>query len=277
MLPKHILSRLVQTAMEEDVGSGDITTSATLHGEEQGRAEAIAKSALVVAGIDVFRAVFLHLDAELAFTAHKQDGDGATPGDVLAEISGRLSSILTAERVALNIFQRMCGIAGMAKLFTDEVKGTKAHILDTRKTVPGMRLLDKYAVRVGGGYNHRFGLYDGVLIKDNHIASVGGIEEAVARVRRQIPHTLRIEVEVRNTGELEEAITAGADIVMLDNMTVKEMKKAVKIAGGRVLLEASGNVSLANVRQIAETGVDFISVGLLTHSVSAADVSLKIG
>lgn len=276
MLPKHILKRLVQAAMEEDVGSGDITTSAVLNGSEQGRAEAIAKSKLVIAGIDVFRGVFAHHDAQLAFTAHKQDGESAAPGESLAEITGRLSSILTAERVALNIFQRMCGIAGMAKLFAEAVRGTKARILDTRKTVPGMRLLDKYAVRVGGGYNHRFGLYDGVLIKDNHIAAVGGIKEAVARVRRQVPHTLKIEVEVKNLAELEEAIAAGADIVMLDNMAVEEMRKAVEIAGGRVLLEASGNVSPANVRQIAETGVDFISVGLLTHSVSAADISLKI-
>ncbi len=276
MLPNHILSRLIQAALGEDVGSGDITTLAVLSGEEQGRAEAVAKSPLIVAGVDVFREVFLHLDADLVFTAHKRDGDSASPGESLAEISGRLSSILTAERIALNIFQRMCGIAGMAKLFAEAVKGTKVHILDTRKTVPGMRLLDKYAVRIGGGYNHRFGLYDGVLIKDNHIAAVGGIQEAVARVRRQVPHTLKIEVEVKNIAELEEAITAGADVVMLDNMAVEEMKKAVDIAGGRVLLEASGNVSPANVRQIAETGVDFISVGLLTHSVTAADISLKI-
>lgn len=277
MLPKHVLHRIVQTALEEDIGSGDITTSSTLGGDEQGRAVAIAKSALVVAGIDVFRAVFLHLDAGLSFTAHRKDGDGAAPGETLAEVSGRLASILTAERVALNIFQRMCGIAGTARLFAGAVKGTKARVLDTRKTSPGLRLLDKYAVQVGGGCNHRFGLFDGVLIKDNHIAAVGGIREAVARARRQVPHTLRIEVEVKNIGELEEAIAAGADTVMLDNMAVEDMREAVKIAGGRVLLEASGNVTLAGVRRIAETGVDFISVGMLTHSVSAADISLKIG
>lgn len=277
MLPKHVLHRIMQTALEEDIGSGDITTSSALSGEEQGRAEAIAKSALVVAGIDVFRDAFLYLDAELSFTAYKKDGDSAAPGERVAEISGRLSSILTAERVALNIFQRMCGIAGTTRLFADAVKGTKARVLDTRKTSPGMRLLDKYAVRVGGGYNHRFGLFDGVLIKDNHIAAVGGIAEAVARVRRQVPHTIRIEVEVKNIVELEEAIATGADTVMLDNMAVEDMSEAVRIAGGRVLLEASGNVSLAGVRRIAETGVDFISVGMLTHSVSAADISLKIG
>jgi nicotinate-nucleotide pyrophosphorylase (carboxylating) len=197
-------------------------------------------------------------------------------GGCLAKISGNLSIILTAERVALNFLQRMCGIATLTRRYVDEVKGTKAKILDTRKTAPGLRYLDKYAVRIGGGHNHRFGLYDGVLIKDNHIAVAGGIRQALAGVRERLPHTLKVEIEVKNLQELEEAIKLRADVIMLDNMSVEDMGKAVAAAGGKVPLEASGNVSLANVRQIAETGVDFISVGALTHSVPASDISLKI-
>jgi len=197
-------------------------------------------------------------------------------GGILAEISGNLGGILTAERVALNFFQRMCGIATLTKRYVDEIKGTRAKILDTRKTAPGLRYLDKYAVVVGGGTNHRHGLYDGVLIKDNHIAAAGGISNALARVRGRLPHTLKVEIEVKNLQELDEALASGADVIMLDNMTVENMRKAVAIAGGKVPLEASGNVTLENVREIAETGVDFISVGALTHSVQASDISLKI-
>jgi nicotinate-nucleotide pyrophosphorylase (carboxylating) len=197
-------------------------------------------------------------------------------GGCIAEISGNLSSMLTAERVALNFLQRMSGIATLTRRYVDEVKGTKAKILDTRKTAPGLRYLDKYAVRIGGGHNHRFGLYDGVLIKDNHIAAAGGISQALARVRGRLPHTLKVEIEVKNLQELKEAMDSGADVIMLDNMSLDDMGKAVAATGGRVPLEASGNVSLANVRKIAETGVDFISVGALTHSVAAADISLMI-
>jgi nicotinate-nucleotide pyrophosphorylase (carboxylating) len=184
--------------------------------------------------------------------------------------------MLTAERTALNFLQRMCGIATLTRRYVDEVKGTKAKILDTRKTAPGLRYLDKYSVRIGGGHNHRYGLYDGVLIKDNHIAAVGGIRQALTRVRGRLAHTLKVEIEVKNLQELEEAIKSGADVIMLDNMSLEDMGKAVAATGGRVSLEASGNVTLANVRKIAETGVDFISVGALTHSVTAADISLMI-
>jgi len=276
MIQKHIIHRLIQSALEEDVGTGDITTTAALTGAEVGRAKVFAKSNIVVAGIDVFREVFLILDKSIQFSGHCEDGRTVKKGGLLAEISGNLGSILTAERVALNFFQRMCGIATLTRQYVDEIKGTQAKILDTRKTVPGLRCIDKYAVKIGGGTNHRYGLYDGVLIKDNHIAAAGGISKTLARVRGHIPHTLKVEVEVKNLQEVEEAIISGADLIMLDNMTNEDMKKAVAIVNGKVPLEASGNVTLANVRKIAETGVDFISVGALTHSVPASDISLKI-
>lgn len=277
MLERRVLRRLIGIAFREDIGFGDITTAAVLTGEEAGTAKALAKSDIVVAGISVFREAFFYRDRQVTFTRYFTDGQKAEKGAILAEVAGNLQSILTAERVALNFFQRMCGIAILTRQYVDQVRGTKAKILDTRKTVPGLRYLDKYAVRIGGGFNHRFGLYDGVLIKDNHIAASGSITRALASVRGRIPHTLKVEVEVKNLQELEEALYAGADVIMLDNMTIEDMEKAVFITRGRVPLEASGNVSLANVKQIAETGIDFISVGMLTHSVAAADISLKIG
>lgn len=276
MLQIHAVRRLIRSAFKEDIGFGDITASSVLTGEETGTASALAKSEIVVAGIDVFKEAFLYLDGRIEFAASLADGENAATGELLAKVSGRLQSILTAERVALNFFQRMCGIATLTRQYVDQVTGTHAKILDTRKTVPGLRYLDKYAVKIGGGFNHRFGLYDGVLIKDNHIAAAGGVSQALAKIRGRIPHTLKIEIEVRNLRELEEALSAGADVIMLDNMTVDEMKKSVSFVNGKVSLEASGNVTLSNARQIAETGVDFISVGMLTHSVHAADISLMI-
>jgi len=276
MLPQHMLAGVIQMALEEDIGAGDITTDAALTGDETGIARATAKTEMVVAGIDLFGEVFLAVDPSLGFTARRRDGEKAGEGDLLAEISGRLASILAAERVALNLFQRMSGIATMTRRYVDAVGGTRAKILDTRKTAPGLRILDKYAVRVGGGHNHRFALYDGVLIKDNHIAAAGGIGPAVKRVRERIPHTLKIEVEVRNGAELEEALAAGADAVLLDNMSLAEMARAVARVGGRIPLEASGNMTLARIKEVAETGVDLISVGALTHSVTAADISLNV-
>jgi nicotinate-nucleotide pyrophosphorylase (carboxylating) len=276
MLQKHIIRNIVKSAIEEDVGAADITTTAALTGEEIGKALALAKSDVVVAGIDVFRETFLFLDPGVQFTDYSKDGEVVEKGGCLAKISGNLSRMLTAERVALNFLQRMSGIATLTRRYVDEVKGTRAKILDTRKTAPGLRYLDKYAVRIGGGHNHRYGLYDGVLIKDNHIAAAGGISQALARVCGRLPHTLKVEIEVKNLQELEEAINSGADMIMLDNMSLEDIRKAVAVTGGRVPLEVSGNVTLANVRKIAETGVDFISVGALTHSVPASDISLKI-
>jgi nicotinate-nucleotide pyrophosphorylase (carboxylating) len=267
---------LIRTALAEDVGMGDVTTGAALRGDETGVAHATAKAELVVAGIEVFGEVFRTLDPALTFTTRRRDGEKAGMGDILAEIAGSLASILTAERVALNLLQRMCGIATLTRRYVDEIAGMHAKILDTRKTAPGLRVLDKYAVRAGGGYNHRFALYDGVLIKDNHIMAAGGIGEAVRRVRGRVPHTLKIEVEVKNEAELEEALTAGADSVLLDNMGLPEMAAAVKRVAARIPLEASGNMTLERVRGVAATGVDLISVGALTHSAAAADISLNV-
>jgi len=268
------LNELIRTALDEDIGSGDLTTSTVLTGDEPGVAQTISKGETIVAGIDVFREVFHVLDSSLSFEAYFRDGHPAWKGDVLACISGRLKSILLAERVALNLFQRMCGIATMTHKYVEEVKGTGVRILDTRKTTPSLRSLEKYAVKTGGGFNHRFGLYDGVMIKDNHITAAGGISRAVRKVVGNVPPTVKIEVEVKNLKEVEEALAAGADIIMLDNMGTGEMKKAVSLIDGRALVEASGNVTLSNVKKTAETGVDFISVGALTHSAPAADISL---
>lgn len=276
MLPRHMVEKVIRTALEEDIGPGDITTGAALTGDETGIARATAKSEMVVAGIDVFNQAFFTFDPSLRFTVNRRDGEKVGPGDLLAEVYGSLASILTAERTALNLFQRMSGIATLTRRYVEAVEGTRAKILDTRKTAPGLRVLDKYAVRVGGGQNHRFALYDGILIKDNHIAAAGGIAAVVKRVRERIPHTLKIEVEVKNAAELEEALAAGADAIMLDNMSLAEMARAVDRTAGRVPLEASGNMTLERIREVALTGVDLVSVGALTHSVAAADISLNV-
>ncbi len=276
MLETSSLRSLIRRALNEDMGPGDVTTSSVLTGEEKGSALAVAKAEMVVAGIEVFKEVFLALDPDIRFIRSTVDGQGAAPGEVLAEVSGNLANILMAERTALNLLQRMCGVATHTMRFAGEIRGTRARILDTRKTMPGLRMLDKYAVRVGGGSNHRMGLFDGVLIKDNHIAAAGGIAKAVARARQGAPHTLKIEVEAGNVQEVKEAVAAGADIIMLDNMDLEEMREALRLIEGRALTEASGNVNLSNVKRIAETGVDFISVGAITHSAPAADISLNI-
>ncbi|MBW2638539.1 MAG: carboxylating nicotinate-nucleotide diphosphorylase [Deltaproteobacteria bacterium] len=270
------LGKLIAKALEEDVGHGDITTSAILSGDEGGNARAVAKEDMVVAGIDVFKAVFLSIDSDIGFHVDCHDGEAAKKGAILAEISGSIRNILIAERVALNFLQRLCGIATLTRAYADAVKGTGAKIVDTRKTTPCLRDLEKYAVRMGGGFNHRFGLDGGVLIKDNHISAAGGITNAVRVVRGNVPLTLKIEVEVKDLKEVEEALASGVDIIMLDNMKTEEMRKAVLLIKGRAIVEASGNVTLPRVRQIAETGVDYISVGALTHSVPAADISLNI-
>ncbi len=270
------IRKIIEAALAEDIGTGDITTDATVDPGKKGRALAVAKDDFIVAGIDVFEATFQCLDKDIKVKKFMADGSPAKKGDVVAEVSGSLSCILQAERVALNLFQRMSGIATQAARYVSAVRGTKATILDTRKTVPGLRLLDKMAVRMGGATNHRTGLYDGALIKDNHIEAAGGITAAVKAQRKRLPHTLKIEVETRNLKEVKEALKCGADIIMLDNMTLDAMKEAVDFVAGRALLEASGNVNLQRVREIAVTGVDLISVGELTHSVRAADISLKV-
>jgi nicotinate-nucleotide pyrophosphorylase (carboxylating) len=273
--PKEIL-RIIKNALAEDIGKGDITTAAIIRANKRGQAQAIAKDDFIIAGIDVFQKTFLFLDDRIEFEALTADGEKVKKGETIAQVTGLLASILQAERTALNLFQRMCGIATLTGQFVEAVHGTKAKILDTRKTMPGLRLLDKMAVKIGGGFNHRMGLYDGVLIKDNHIAAAGGIEAAVTAQKKSLTKKLKIEVETKNLMEVEEALNSGVDIIMLDNMPVDEMTKAVALVRGKALLEASGNVSLQNVARIAATGVDFISVGEITHSVRAADIALKI-
>jgi nicotinate-nucleotide pyrophosphorylase (carboxylating) len=267
---------IIEAALAEDIGTGDITTQATVSPKKKGRAEVMAKDDFVIAGVDVFADTFQLLDKSIKVNKLIDDGCRARRGDIIAEVLGSLYNILQAERVALNIFQRMSGIATLTAQYVKAVHGTKAKILDTRKTMPGLRVLDKMAVRIGGGCNHRTGLYDGVLIKDNHIEAAGGITAAVKAQRKRLPHTLKIEVETKNMKEVKEALKCGVDIIMLDNMSVPAMKRAVGFVAGRALLEASGNVSLKNISEIAATGVDLISVGELTHSVRAADISLKI-
>ena len=268
------LKELIRTAFDEDMGSGDLTTSSILTGDETGVAQVISKGEIIVAGIDVFREVFHVLDSSLDFEAYFRDGQPVENGETLACVSGSLKSILLAERVALNFFQRMCGIATMTHKYVKEVKGIGVKILDTRKTTPNLRTLEKYAVKTGGGFNHRFGLYDGVMIKDNHISAAGSISNAVRKLAGNIPPTVKIEVEVKNLREVREALASEVDIIMLDNMGTGEMKEAVSLINGKALVEASGNVTLSNVKEIAATGVNFISVGALTHSAPAADISL---
>ncbi|MDD5344193.1 MAG: carboxylating nicotinate-nucleotide diphosphorylase [Smithella sp.] len=268
------IKKIVKFALAEDIGAGDITTRATVSPTKKGRAIAVAKEDFIIAGIDVFAETFQLLDENTKIKKLMNDGRRAKKGDVIAEVSGSLSNILQAERVALNLFQRMCGIATLTAKYVKAVRGTKTKILDTRKTAPGLRILDKMAVRMGGGRNHRIGLYDGVLIKDNHIEAAGDITSAV-KAQRKNPF-MKIEVETKNIKEVKEALKCDVDVIMLDNMSVPAMKKAVDFVKGRTLLEASGNVSLKNVAAIAAIGVDFISIGELTHSVRAADISLKI-
>ncbi len=268
------LQRIIRTALREDIGTGDVTTQSTVDPESIAQAELVAKEDFVLAGIDVAGQVFRALDPEVSFEALAEDGHPIRRGDVLAWIKGPATVLLQGERVALNLLQRMSGIATMTAAFVREIEGTRATIVDTRKTMPGLRLLDKYAVRAGGGTNHRTALYDGVLIKENHIRAAGGIGVAVARARQRIPHTLKIEVETSDLAEVAEALEAGADIILLDNMGLKQLEEAVALIDGRARAEASGGVNIETVRAIAETGVDLISVGALTHSCRAVDISM---
>jgi len=269
------IDKIIELALSEDIGSGDITTISTIPAQTGAHGRFIAKQDTVICGLEIAKKVFCIIDPATVFTAHFNDGDKVKTGDVIAEVSGNARSMLTAERTALNIMQRLSGVAQRTAECVEMVSGTKAKIADTRKTTPGMRALEKYAVRTGGGTNHRFNLADGVLIKDNHIAAAGSITAAVANARKIIPHTLKIEVEVETFDQLNEALAAGADIIMLDNMSNADMAECVKITAGRALLEASGNMDKRNLREVAETGVDIISIGALTHTIKAADISLK--
>lgn len=265
--------------LEEDIGSGDITTMTTIAEDRQGVGIIHVKEDGILAGIPVAEAVFRVVDPSLSFRAVRQDGERIVKGTVLAEVHGSIRSILLGERLALNLMQRLSGIATRTREYVDVLDGLPTRLVDTRKTTPGHRTLEKYAVRVGGGHNHRFGLYDAVMIKDNHIKGAGGITQAVAAARSQIPHTMKIEVEVEGFAQLEEAMAANADIIMLDNMKPADMSQAVGILKANkphIVVEASGNVNLSTIRGIAETGVDVISVGRLTYSVQALDISLDL-
>jgi nicotinate-nucleotide pyrophosphorylase (carboxylating) len=267
---------VLRRALEEDIGSGDVTTHSILPPDLVLSGVLVSREEGVIAGLEIAERVFQLIDGRIALTFNVTDGNSITRGQTLAEINGPGIGILSGERVALNFLQRMSGIATLTRRFVDAVKGTKAVILDTRKTAPGLRILDKLAVRLGGGKNHRFGLYDMVLIKDNHIAAAGGITEAIKKVREGGAKDLAIEVEVSSLEEFQEALALRPDRIMLDNMSLQDMSRVVALAAGRVELEASGNVTLENVADIAATGVDFISVGALTHSVRALDISLEI-
>ncbi len=263
--------QLIRAALAEDVGPGDVTSRLTVPADRFARARLVARRDGILAGVDVCRQVFLTLDRSVIFTPKLKDGARFQKDQVLAVVRGRARSLLTAERTALNFIQRLSGIASATRRFVDAVRGTRAFILDTRKTTPGWRALEKYAVRCGGGTNHRTGLYDMILIKDNHIAAAGSITAAIDRCRSS---RLPTEVETQTLADVKEALAAGAKRILLDNMTVAEMEKAVALARGKAKLEASGGVTLRNVRRIALTGVNYISVGAITHSAPAADIAL---
>ncbi|BCS81333.1 carboxylating nicotinate-nucleotide diphosphorylase [Anaerocellum diazotrophicum] len=274
MLNFLVIDKIIKDALVEDMPYGDITTDLLIPQESTSNAVLLAKENGILCGIDVAKRVFEILDGGIKFEKLKTDGDYIQKGDVLAKIQGKTRAILMGERLALNLLQRMSGIATFTNMLVQKVKGYRAAVTDTRKTIPLLRMLDKYAVFVGGGKNHRYSLSDAVLIKDNHIKAIGSITEAVKRAKENVPHTMKVEVEVRNMQEFEEALRSGADVIMLDHFTVDEMKRAVEKAEGRVLIEASGNINIDNIEEIAKTGVDIISVGSITHSVKSLDISL---
>jgi nicotinate-nucleotide pyrophosphorylase (carboxylating) len=281
MLPnKSHIEEIIDTALAEDLGIGDTTTDALIRGDEQGTGFIVSKEGGILAGVRVAEQVFHRLDPELKVEVFLADGAEVKSGTRVAEVSGSITSILKAERVALNFLQRLSGIASDTNRYVERVKGLPVRIMDTRKTTPGLRLLEKYAVTMGGGKNHRMNLSDGILVKDNHLAILQSqglsIKEIVVKARQNAPHRLPVEVEVRTVAEALEAVEAGADIIMLDNMNLEDMRKAVESIHGRALIEASGGITLDNVRAIAETGVNYISIGALTHSARALDISLEL-
>ncbi|MEW5736499.1 MAG: carboxylating nicotinate-nucleotide diphosphorylase [Thermodesulfobacteriota bacterium] len=274
--PVSQVSEIIRLALAEDLGPGDLTTDLLIDPEKAGRAEIVAGQRLVVAGLWVAKEVFRCLDPGIRFFPQFDEGEEVLPGDVLARVEGRLRPLLTGERTALNFLMRLCGVATHVRDFLAQAASPGLRIVDTRKTTPGLRVLEKYAVRTGGGANHRIGLFDGILIKDNHIASCGSISEAIRRARNSIHHLLKVEVEVTTLLELEEALIAGADVVMLDNMDDAKMIKAVAMTNGRALLEASGGMTAERVRDLARSGINIVSVGALTHGAKCVDISMDI-
>lgn len=270
------LNDLITRALQEDIGHQDITTANLVSPSLKAKGIFLVKSSGILAGLEVSRAVFGLLDPDIVFTALKSDGEKLEPGDRIAIVEGAATTLLTGERTALNFMQRLSGIASKTYHMAEIIKPYKAQLVDTRKTTPGLRFLEKYAVKIGGGRNHRLGLFDGVIIKDNHIMAAGGIIPAVKKVRSLIPLTVKIEVEVENLEQLKEALEAGADIIMLDNMDTDTMRRAVSITNGKALLEASGGINENTIAAVAQTGVDFISSGALTHSAVSLDISFDI-
>jgi len=274
-MDKNMLHEMIRGFLREDVGRGDLTSESIFYKGETGTAKLVAREEFVVGGMDrVAAEVFKVQNSEIVTSNPAADGTVATKGQVLLEVSGLVVDLLKAERVALNLVQRICGIATLTGKFVNKVQGTKVRVTDTRKTTPGLRVIEKYAVRVGGGANHRFNLTDGVMIKDNHIAACGSIKDAVLRLRKEIPHTIRIEVETDTLEQVVECLECGVDIIMLDNMTCEMMTDAVQLIDGKALVEASGGVNLDSIEGIANTGVDIISVGALTHSALSCDIGM---
>ena len=274
------IEEIIDRALAEDLGKGDVTTEAIIPGDRRGTGFIVAKKEGILAGTGAAKQVFHRVDPEVKVDILLEDGARVKPGSKVAKVSGSIASILKAERVALNFLQRLSGIASETNRYVEAVKGLPVRIMDTRKTTPGLRSLEKHAVRAGGGENHRMNLGDGILIKDNHQAALRSqglnIKEIIAKAKQNAPQRLPVEVEVGTVSEALEAVEAGADIVMLDNMNLEDMSKAVKSIHGRALIEASGGITLGNVRAVAETGVDFISIGALTHSATALDISLEL-
>ncbi len=272
----HLADHLIKIALKEDIGSGDVTTDTLIDASLKGQAVIIAKEPLVTYGIEVVSRVFNYLDPDVNITPLCSEGEAVNPNDIILELNGRVKSLLLGERTALNFLQRLSGIATHVNSFVKELGNRNVRLVDTRKTTPGWRVLEKAAVRAGGAFNHRMGLFDGILIKDNHIAACGGIIKAVNRIKKKMPHLLKIEVEAASLSEVKDALTAGADIIMLDNMDVDRIKEAVAVIDGQALVEVSGGVTKQNLLPLADTGVDIISSGALTHSARAVDISMRI-
>jgi nicotinate-nucleotide pyrophosphorylase (carboxylating) len=275
-MKKELMETLIDLALQEDLGPHDVTTNALIPETAYGIAKVLAKEDFLLAGIEVFSRVFSRLDSKTKVTYFFRDGDSIKSGDIIAEVNGPLRALLSGERTALNFLQRLSGIATFCRMIVKKIEDYPVKILDTRKTTPGWRMLEKEAIRIGGGFNHRFGLFDGVLIKDNHIQAVGSITRAITLARAYAPLTLKIEVEVNRLEQVEEALAAKADIIMLDNMSIEEMEVAVKKINGRALVEASGGITLKNVEAVAKTGVNFISLGALTSNVRSVDISMEL-
>ena len=270
------IQHLIEIALKEDIGSGDITTDNLIDPQLKGKGLIIAKESLVVAGLNVAKQVFQYLDSEVIFKSEYDDGDFLKKGDILVHVEGRLRALLSGERTALNFLQHLSGISTLVRSYMIEISDKNIRLVDTRKTTPGLRGLEKYAVRVGGAYNHRIGLYDGVLIKDNHIAAFGGIKKAIDHIRSQVSHLLKIEVEVSDLDQVKEALESKADVIMLDNMTIKQIKEATAFIDNRAIVELSGGITKSDLKSLSDTGVDIISVGALTHSARCVDISMQI-